>query len=79
MYYQGTRQTFRDKTLRCCDCGESFIWTAGEQAFYFSKSLSQPKRDKSCRELRRRTKNPNADTHWESTMAKAREEIQRGT
>jgi hypothetical protein len=46
---------FRDKTLHCCDCGESFVWTAGEQGFYYRKSLSEPHRCKSCRELRKRT------------------------
>jgi len=46
---------FKDKTLRCCDCGESFIFSAGEQAFYYSKGLSQPKRCQACRELRKRT------------------------
>ena len=25
---------FKDKTLKCVDCGESFIFTAGEQAYY---------------------------------------------
>jgi hypothetical protein len=50
-----SKQTFQDKVLKCCDCGESFIWTAGEQAYYYSKQLSQPKRDKACRELRKRT------------------------
>ncbi|MFC1892798.1 zinc-ribbon domain containing protein [Chloroflexota bacterium] len=30
------------------------MFFAGEQAFYYSKSLSQPKRCKSCREKRRR-------------------------
>lgn len=46
---------FKDKTLRCVDCDHSFIWTAGEQANYFSKSLSQPRRCRACRELRKRT------------------------
>ena len=46
---------FEDKTLRCCDCGESFIWSAGEQAYYYSKQLSEPKRCQSCRVLRKRT------------------------
>lgn len=46
---------FKDKTLKCVDCGESFIFTAGEQAYYYSKQLSEPKRCKPCRELRKRT------------------------
>ena len=46
---------FKDKTLKCVDCGESFIFTAGEQAFYYSKQLSEPKRCQACRDLRKRT------------------------
>ena len=46
---------FKDKTLKCCDCGESFGFSAGEQAFFYSKQLSEPRRCKPCRELRKRT------------------------
>jgi len=48
---------FEDKTLKCVDCGQSFIFTAGEQAFFNSKRppLSEPKRCQACRDLRRRT------------------------
>lgn len=58
---------FKDKTLRCVDCGKSFIFTAGEQAYYYSKQLSEPKRCQACRELRKRTivpeeiRNPNGE------------------
>lgn len=48
-------EQFRDRTLKCIDCGEAFIWSCGEQAFYYSKQLSEPKRCKPCRELRKRT------------------------
>jgi len=37
------KHTFQDRTLSCVDCGESFVWTAGEQGFYASKQLSQPR------------------------------------
>jgi hypothetical protein len=49
------KNSFKDEVLRCCDCGESFIFSAGEQAFFASKGLSEPKRCKPCRELRKRT------------------------
>ena len=29
---------FEDKTLVCKDCGKEFVWTAGEQEFYASRS-----------------------------------------
>jgi len=44
---------FVDLNLICCDCGKAFTWAAGEQAYFESKELSQPKRCKACRELRR--------------------------
>jgi len=52
------RQYFIDETLRCVDCGCSFRWTAGEQAYYASKGLRPPKRCQACRTLRRQTINP---------------------
>lgn len=38
-----------DKTLVCKDCGNKFIWTAGEQKFFLEKGLQNiPKRCKIC-------------------------------
>ncbi|MGZ3646193.1 MAG: zinc-ribbon domain containing protein, partial [Ktedonobacteraceae bacterium] len=35
--------SFEDKTLRCRECGNDFIFTAGEQEFYQQKGLmNQP-------------------------------------
>ena len=45
---------FQDKRLHCVDCGCDFLFTRGEQAFYFSKQLSQPQRCPACRLERRR-------------------------
>lgn len=50
-----TQQQFRDKVLHCCDCKQSFVFTAGEQAYFTSKGLSEPRRCKPCRDLRKRT------------------------
>lgn len=42
--------TYADKTLTCRDCGQEFIWTAGEQEFYASRGLvNQPGRCPECR------------------------------
>ncbi len=39
-----------DKKLVCKDCGNTFIWTAGEQEFYQQKGLTnEPKRCPDCR------------------------------
>jgi CxxC-x17-CxxC domain-containing protein len=43
-----------DQRIKCVDCGEEFLFTAGEQAFYASKGLTNaPTRCKPCRELRK--------------------------
>ena len=51
---------FKDKIIRCVDCGNDFVFTAGEQAFFNGKRppLSEPKRCKACRDHRRQTIHP---------------------
>jgi CxxC-x17-CxxC domain-containing protein len=45
---------FEDKTLTCRDCGQEFVWTAGEQQFYQEKGLeSAPGRCLICRAKRK--------------------------
>jgi len=46
---------FTEKTLTCADCGQDFIFTEGEQRYFWSKGLAEPKRCKQCRVLRRRS------------------------
>jgi CxxC-x17-CxxC domain-containing protein len=49
-----TQVSFADKTLTCRDCGQEFVWTAGEQEFYQSRGLQNPpSRCPSCRAARR--------------------------
>lgn len=44
---------FQDKMLKCMDCGTDFVFTAGEQAFFYDKRFSnEPKRCKSCKARR---------------------------
>jgi CxxC-x17-CxxC domain-containing protein len=46
--------TGEDRTIKCVDCGEDFTFTAGEQAFYASKGLTNaPTRCKRCRDQRK--------------------------
>jgi len=43
-----------DQTLKCADCGEEFLFTVGEQAFYRDHGLTHaPTRCKRCRENRK--------------------------
>ena len=48
----------QDQVLECVDCGEEFIFEAGEQAYFQSKELSTPKRCPECRARRRRLLQP---------------------
>lgn len=51
-------EDFQDKVLTCRDCGKNFTFTAGEQAFYASKGLSNtPGRCSDCRAARRSQSN----------------------
>jgi CxxC-x17-CxxC domain-containing protein len=44
---------FQDKTLKCVDCGNDFIFTAGEQLFFHDKQFkNEPKRCKNCKTQR---------------------------
>jgi len=45
-----------DKTLQCRDCGEEFVFTAGEQEFFSQRGFSEPIRCKSCRDARKAEK-----------------------
>ena len=44
---------FEDQTIPCIDCGSSFVWTVGEQAFFRDKNLQNPpKRCKECKQAK---------------------------
>ena len=46
--------TTEDKTIKCVDCGEQFVFTAGEQDFYRTHGLTHaPTRCKRCRDSRK--------------------------
>ena len=45
---------YEDKTLVCKDCGNEFVFTAGEQEFYAEKGfVNEPQRCKACRSARK--------------------------
>ena len=49
---------FEDKNLICEDCGQEFVFSAGEQEFYHQKGFeNQPKRCRECRMQRRNSRN----------------------
>lgn len=47
-----TMATFQDISITCIDCGESFVFSAGEQAYYAQNHLRTPKRCHTCRAIR---------------------------
>lgn len=55
---------FVDRILKCADCGQDFVFTAGEQLFFYDKQFkNDPKRCKLCKAKRAglgRSSNPNA-------------------
>jgi CxxC-x17-CxxC domain-containing protein len=55
---------FVDRFLKCSDCGNDFVFTAGEQLFFHDKQFkNDPKRCKLCKAKRAglgRSTNPNA-------------------
>jgi CxxC-x17-CxxC domain-containing protein len=44
---------FTDRIMKCADCGGEFIFTAGEQLFFYDKQFkNDPKRCKTCKARR---------------------------
>jgi CxxC-x17-CxxC domain-containing protein len=44
---------FQDRVLKCVDCGEEFVFTAGEQLFFHDKQFKNlPKRCRACKQKR---------------------------
>jgi CxxC-x17-CxxC domain-containing protein len=59
---------FEDKSLTCRDCGNAFVFTAGEQGFYLEKGLlDEPQRCNGCRVTRKRERN-NSTTRETTTV-----------
>ena len=47
----------QDRTLTCRDCGQDFVFSAGEQEFFASKGLTNdPQRCPSCRAAAKRSR-----------------------
>ncbi len=48
---------YSDKTLQCRDCGNEFVFSAGEQEFYATRGFSEPTRCPDCRAARKAARN----------------------
>lgn len=45
---------YKDKTMKCKDCGEDFVFTARDQEFYAEKGFqNEPQRCKACRDKKK--------------------------
>jgi len=50
--------SYTDRGINCVDCGQEFVFTAGEQEFYTQRGFSEaPKRCTSCRASRKAQRN----------------------
>ena len=51
---------YEDKTLVCKDCGNEFVFTAGEQEFYAERGFeNEPKSCKPCRDAKKASRRAN--------------------
>jgi CxxC-x17-CxxC domain-containing protein len=58
-----------DRTLTCRECGENFIFSAGEQQFFASKGLvHDPQRCPSCRALAKRNREVGAPREYHAAV-----------
>ena len=54
---------YQDKTLVCRDCGNEFVFTAGEQEFYAEKGFqNDPTRCRDCRQANKAKRNASGAT-----------------
>ncbi len=54
---------YTDKILICKDCGQEFVFTAGEQEFYAEKGFrNDPTRCKDCRARRKTQRNEGGES-----------------
>jgi CxxC-x17-CxxC domain-containing protein len=53
---------YRDRALKCVDCGAEFVFTSGEQLFFADRGFrNEPKRCKPCKS--KRGQEPSRQTH----------------
>jgi CxxC-x17-CxxC domain-containing protein len=52
------------RSLTCRDCGNTFIFTAGEQEFFSMKGFSEPTRCPNCRQARKRERITSTSTNY---------------
>ena len=49
--------SYQDKSLKCADCGATFVWSASEQELFAQRGYTnEPKRCPACRQARKATR-----------------------
>lgn len=60
---------YQDRFLTCRDCSQSFTFSAGEQAFYASKSLqNDPQRCPGCRAIAKRARSASGPREYHAAI-----------
>ncbi|MDR0947369.1 MAG: zinc-ribbon domain containing protein [Ruminococcus sp.] len=55
---------YQDETLVCKDCGNEFIFTAGEQEFFHDKGFqNKPQRCRDCRQAKKSSSGGSREMH----------------
>ena len=63
---------YQDRTLTCRDCTEEFNFSAGEQAFFSSKGLTNdPQRCPSCRAVAKRARSAEGPREFHAAVCGA--------
>ena len=59
---------YHDKVLKCSECGQEFVFTAGEQMFFADKGFkNEPKRCKDCKSKRSQSPGQGANSQRAET------------
>lgn len=69
---EGLERVYADRSLTCRDCSEEFVFSAGEQAFYASKSLvNDPQRCPGCRAAAKRARSADGPREFHAAICGA--------
>src|SRR6185369_2216130 len=66
------KSVYQDRSLTCRDCAEEFSFSAGEQAFFASKGLTNdPQRCPSCRAIAKRARSSDGPREFHAAICGA--------
>ena len=69
---EGLERVYQDRSLTCRDCTEEFSFSAGEQAFFASKGLTNdPQRCPSCRAIAKRARSTEGPREFHAAICGA--------